>query len=63
MASITIEFTEENKAEFTIDSVTAAQACTALLSLEAYVANNSGLPIEEVRGILDDMKQDLLVRE
>lgn len=55
MAHVRIEF-ENNQAKFDIATDEDSQMFTVLLGLEAYIASKSGLHIDDIRNILDDMR-------
>lgn len=63
MAKITIEFNEKGQAEFEIQTDNDGQIFTALLSIEAYIAAKSELPVSEIRSIMDEMKLDMAVKD
>lgn len=63
MGQITIEFNDKNQASFSINTDNDAQMFTALLGLESYIASINGLPVSEIRSIMDEMKQDLTVKD
>jgi|SaaInlLV_10m_DNA_3_1039740.scaffolds.fasta_scaffold01777_3 hypothetical protein len=63
MGKIVIKFNKKNKAEFDIETDNDSQAFTALLGLEAFIAAKSDLPVSEIRSIMDEMKQDLEVKD
>ena len=60
---IKISFDEKNRAEFDFKNVTDEQIFTALLGIEAYIAAKSELPASEIRSIMDEMKQDLQLKD
>jgi len=63
MGKILITFNKKGKAEFDIYTDNDAQMFTALLGMEAYIAGKSELPVSEIRSIMDEMKNDLSVRD
>jgi len=63
MGKIAIEFTKRGKAKFDIKTDNDAQIFTALLGIESYIAAKSKLPVSEIRSIMDEMKQDLEVKD
>lgn len=60
---IKISFNKKGQAEFDFKNVTDEQIFTALLGIEGYIGSKSQLPVSEIRSIMDEMKQDLTVRE
>ena len=63
MSKIVIEFNEENQVSFEIKTDNDSQIFTALLGIEAFIAGKSGLPVSEIRSIMDEMKLDMQVKE
>ena len=63
MGKIYIKFDKKNKAKFEIETDNDSQLFTALLGLEGYIAGKSDLPVSEIRSIIDEMKQDLTIKE
>lgn len=63
MGKILIEFNDKGQASFDIKTDNDSQMFTALLGLEAYIAAQSELPVSEIRSIMDEMKQDLQVKD
>ena len=60
---IKISFNKKGQAEFDIKNVTDEQIFTALLGIESYIGAKSQLPVSEIRSIMDEMKQDLQVKD
>jgi len=60
---IKISFNKQGQAEFDFKNVTDEQIFTALLGIEGYIGAKSQLPVSEIRGIMDEMKQNLQVKE
>ena len=58
---ILVDF-ESGSAAFEIHVTEPAQALTALLGLEGWVATQLGLEAQDIREILDEMKDDVNVR-
>jgi len=63
MGYINIEFNKKGQAEFDIRTDDDAQIFTALLGIEAFIAAQSELPVSEIRSIMDEMKQDMQVKD
>ena len=61
MSKLSVEFDDKNKAIFNVDGVTDGQMFTVLLSLEEYIASKSGIHVDDIRNIMDDMKTELKV--
>lgn len=60
---IKIKYNKKGQSEFDFKNVTDEQIFTALLGIEAYIAAKSELPVSEIRSIMDEMKQDLQVKD
>lgn len=63
MSKITVKFNKKGQAEFDFNNVTDEQIFTALLGIEGYIGAKSEVPVSEIRSIMDEMKQDLQVKE
>ncbi len=59
---IKVKYNKKGQAEFDFKNVTDEQIFTALLGIDAYIAAQSELPVSEIRSIMDEMKQDLQVK-
>lgn len=62
MAEIKITFNDKNQAEFIINTDNDAQMFTALLGLESFIGAKSELDVSEIRGIMDEMKLEQVVK-
>ena len=62
MSHIRIVYNNRGKAEFDFKNVTDEQIFTALLGIESYIGAKSQLPVSEIRSILDELKQDKVVK-
>ena len=60
---ILVEFSEDGKASFEVKTQDDGQIFTALLGLEAYIASKIGLPIADIRDIMDDIRDTKQVVE
>ena len=62
MKKVLVEFNNEGQAKFTIDTDSDEQIFTALLGIEAYLADKTGLHINDIRDIVDDMKKEVDIK-
>jgi hypothetical protein len=62
MGKILIEFDDKNNASFDINTDSDSQMFTALLGIESYIAAQNGLPVSEIRSIMDELKLDMKVK-
>ena len=62
MSKVLVEFNEVGQARFTIDTQSDEQIFTALLGIEAYLADKTGLHINDIREITDDLKKEVDIK-
>lgn len=62
MSKVLVEFNNVGQARFTIDTESDEQIFTALLGIEAYLADKTGLHINDIRAITDDLKKEVDIK-
>jgi len=62
MAKVQITFNDKNQASFEIETDNDNQLITAIMGLESYICAKLGLPSEELRAVIDEVKRDFKVK-